>query len=100
METVAVEDLVAVVGFRLSQQLRIGRGFQDDETYKQSKKKEVMLGRLNLKRTFLVFYVPECCCVLLLCVVVCCWVLLCVVVCCCVLLRVRGVGRSPCSYVV
>ena len=31
------------------------------------------------------FYVPECCCVLLLCVVVCCWVLLCVVVCCCVL---------------
>ena len=31
------------------------------------------------------FYVPECCCVLLLCVVVCCWVFLCVVVCCCVL---------------
>jgi hypothetical protein len=50
METVgAVEDLVAVVGFRLSQQLRIGGGFQDDETYKQSKKKEVKLGRLNLK---------------------------------------------------
>jgi hypothetical protein len=44
METVgavAVEDLVAVGGFRLSQQLRIGRGFQDDETYKQNKKKEV-----------------------------------------------------------
>ena len=50
METVgAVEDLVAVGGFGLSQQLRIGRGFQDDETYRQSKKKEVKLGRLNLK---------------------------------------------------
>ncbi len=32
METVAVEDLVAVGGFGLSQQLRIGRRFQDDET--------------------------------------------------------------------
>ena len=31
------------------------------------------------------FYVPECCSLLLLCVVVCCWVFLCVVVCCCVL---------------
>ncbi len=42
METVvAVEDLVAVGGFRLSQQLRIGRRFQDDETYKHRKKKEV-----------------------------------------------------------
>ncbi len=33
-------------------------------------------------------------------VVVCCCLLLGVLVCCCVLLRVRGVGRSPCSYVV
>jgi hypothetical protein len=33
----------------------------------------------------LVIYVPECCCVLLLCVVVCCWVFLCAVVCCCML---------------
>jgi hypothetical protein len=57
------------------------------------------------------FYVPECCCVLLLCVVVCCCVFLCVVVCCCVLegwggrlvamlckqvFRGRGlVGRGP-----
>ncbi len=33
METVgSVEDLVAVAGFWLSQQLRIGRWFQDDET--------------------------------------------------------------------
>jgi hypothetical protein len=42
----------------------------------------------------------ECCCVLLLCVVVCCWVFLCVVVCSCVLLCVRGVRRSHCSCVV
>ncbi len=57
------------------------------------------------------FYVPECCCVLLLCVLVCCWVFLCVVVCCCVLegcegllvavlceqvFRARGLaGRAP-----
>ena len=49
------------------------------------------------------FYVPECCCVLLLCVVVCCWVFLCVVVCCCVLGAVceqvcrgrRLAGRAP-----
>ncbi len=33
-------------------------------------------------------------------VVYCCYVLLSVVGCCCVLLHVRGVGRSPCSYVV
>jgi hypothetical protein len=38
--------------------------------------------------------------VLLCTVVVCCCLLLCVLVCCCVLLRDRGVGRSPCSYVV
>jgi hypothetical protein len=38
--------------------------------------------------------------VLLCTVVVCCCLLLGVLVCCCVLLRVRGVGRSPCSYVV
>ena len=30
-------------------------------------------------------FMYQCCCVLLLCVVVCCWVFLCVVVCCCVL---------------
>ncbi len=36
----------------------------------------------------------------LLCTVVVCCLLLGVLVCCCVLLRVRGVGRSPCSYVV
>ncbi len=42
--------------------------------------------------TLLVSFVSECCCALLLCVVVCCWVFLCVVVCCCVL---QG---SPCSY--
>ncbi len=38
--------------------------------------------------------------VLLCTVVVCCCLLLGVLVCCCVLLRVSGVGRSPCSYVV
>ncbi len=38
--------------------------------------------------------------VLLCTVVVCCCLLLGVLVCCFVLLRVRGVGRSPCSYVV
>ncbi len=38
--------------------------------------------------------------VLLCTVVVCCCVLLGVLVCCFVLLRVRGAGRSPCSYVV
>jgi hypothetical protein len=37
--------------------------------------------------------------VLLCTVVECCCLLLGVLVCCCVLLRVRGVGRSPCSYV-
>ncbi len=36
----------------------------------------------------------------LLCTVVVCCCALGVIVCCCVLLRVRGVGRSPCSYVV
>jgi hypothetical protein len=41
------------------------------------------------------------CTPVLLCTVVgCCCLLLGVLVCCCVLLRVRGVGRSPCSYVV
>jgi hypothetical protein len=38
--------------------------------------------------------------VLLCTVVVCCCLLLGVLVCCCVLLRVRGVGRPPCSYFV
>jgi hypothetical protein len=38
--------------------------------------------------------------VLLCTVVVCYCLLLGVLVCCCVLLRVRGVGRFPCSYVV
>ena len=38
--------------------------------------------------------------VLLYTVVLCCCLLLGVLVCCCVLLRVRGGGRSPCSYVV
>jgi hypothetical protein len=77
---------------------------------------------LSLKTTNVpvVLMYPECCCVVLLCVVVCCcvvwcgvvcccvllcvvvWcgVMWCVVVCCCVLLCVRGVGRSPCSYIV
>jgi hypothetical protein len=38
--------------------------------------------------------------VMLCTVVVCCCLLLGFLVCCCVLLCVRGVGRSPCSYVV
>jgi hypothetical protein len=40
-------------------------------------------GHFEGAKTFLTpLIVPECCCVLLLCVVVCCWVFLCVVVCC------------------
>ena len=47
--------------------------------------KKIMSQSFLNSGTLVIFYVPECCCVLLLCVFVCCWVFLCVVVCCCVL---------------